>query len=63
MPNPLCLPSGLNGFGFEFRRRQGQTIAARQRCGLVHDHGAEASRGGSPERDVILPDVTTHAGC
>ncbi len=45
------------------RRRQAAHLAQADAEALVRDHGAEAySEARQRERDVILPDGTTHAG-
>ncbi len=45
------------------RRRQAERLAQADAKVLVRDHGAEAYREARErERDVILPDGTTHAG-
>jgi hypothetical protein len=45
------------------RRRQAERLAQADAEALVRDHGAEAYREARErERDVILPDGTTHAG-
>ncbi len=45
------------------RRQQVQRLALADAEALVRDHGAEAySEARRRERDVILPDGTTHAG-
>ena len=45
------------------RRRQAERLAQADAEALVRDHGAEAYREvRERERDVILPDGTTHAG-
>ena len=45
------------------RRRQAEWLAHADAEALVRDHGAEAYREARErERDVILPDGTTHAG-
>jgi hypothetical protein len=45
------------------RRRQAERLAQADAEALIRDHGAEAYREARQrERDVILPDGTTHAG-
>ena len=45
------------------RRRQAERLAQADAAALIRDHGAEAySEARQRERDVILPDGTTHAG-
>ncbi len=45
------------------RRRQVQRLAQADAEALIRDHGAEAyGEARERERDVILPDGTTHAG-
>ena len=45
------------------RRRQAQLLAQADAGALIHEHGGEAySEARQRERDVILPDGTTHAG-
>ena len=45
------------------RRRQAERLAQADAEALVRDHGAEAyGEARRRERDVILPDGTTHAG-
>jgi len=45
------------------RRRQAELLAQADAEALVRDHGAEAYREARErERDVILPNGTTHAG-
>jgi len=45
------------------RRRQAERLAQADAEALVRDHGGEAySEARQRERDVILPDGTTHAG-
>ena len=45
------------------RRRQAARLAQADAEALIHDHGAAAYREARErERDVILPDGTTHAG-
>ena len=45
------------------RRRLAERLALADAEALIRDHGAEAySEARERERDVILPDGTTHAG-
>jgi len=45
------------------RRQQAQRLAQADAEALIRDHGAEAyGEARQRERDVILPDGTTHAG-
>ncbi len=45
------------------RRQEGRRLAQADAEALIHDHGGEAySEARQRERDVILPDGTTHAG-
>ena len=45
------------------RRRQAERLALADAEALIHNHRAEAySEARERERDVILPDGTTHAG-
>ena len=45
------------------RRRDARRLAQADAEALIHDHGAEAyGEARWRERDVILPDGTTHAG-
>ena len=45
------------------RRRQAERLAQADAEALIRDHGGEAYREARQrERDVILPDGTTHAG-
>ena len=45
------------------RRHQAARLATADAEALIHDHGGEAyGEARQRERDVILPDGTTHAG-